>query len=370
MLTNFMISENTTASSADSKNNSVEKSSDPIKRLEDLVTIAAQESVKRTLASAINEEAEKCDSIKNIDLLPKTLEIGKRNVAKDCVNFECKSKRTDEHFPAPIFILNHFNVTKKLNRIQYVCDPCFDIANLKYSSFKEALICQKPLLLETLPKRAEFYEILDSSDEDSDDNNCIVDKIAISERDKPLPKELIDTLLDNLVDVTSEMIEKCNLDQQAMWSDQIISHKLDTNNDLVNEIDAMCKDLQKRADLMHNRLYRNGNYVIEDLPPLDLNTLKQMQLAGPTYPPSGELKYPKLETFSLYYAVRSKLLAAWVPCKIVEEVPLAASVALKINYKVKFLRSKGLQMKTVLANNIAYGKPPSVRLQVGKFLKY
>lgn len=216
--------------------------------------------------------------------------------------------------------MNHYNVTKKLNRIQYVCHVCFDIANRNFKAFTEALVNEQPLLLENLPKRTEFYEILDSSDEDSDDNDS-VDKTAIAERDKPLPKHVIDTLLDHLVDVMDNMKDKCDLDKHANWSDQIISHKLETNNDLIDEINGICKELQNKADQMHNRLYRNGNYVIEELPPLDLNTLKQMQLAGPTYPPPGELKYPKLDTFSLYYAVRSKLLAAWGPCKIVEEMP-------------------------------------------------
>lgn len=59
------------------------------------------------------------------------------------------------------------------------------------------MVCEQPVLLGNLPKRAEFYEILDSSDKDWDDNDN-VDKEAIAERDKVLPKHMVDILLENM----------------------------------------------------------------------------------------------------------------------------------------------------------------------------
>lgn len=95
---------------------------------------------------------------------------------------------------------------------------------------------------------------------------------------------------------------------------------MEQNETLSDEIDVEIKSLQKMADRMYDKLYRNSNFVIEELPPFDLNENKQLHMYGPHYPPHGELVYPKVDMNSLYYAVRAKLLTAWIPCKVTERV--------------------------------------------------
>lgn len=71
---------------------------------------------------------------------------------------------------------------------------------------------------------------------------------------------------------------------------------------------------------MYEKLYKNTNFVIEELPPFDLNENRQLHMYGPNYPPHGDLVYPPVDMNSLYYAVRAKLLTTWIPCKVTERL--------------------------------------------------
>lgn len=234
--------------------------------------------------------------------LPKT-------AARECINFECTSKRHIDFVRAPIFVLSYFNVPRKVTKSQFVCTPCFDQAAQSYRELAGATMDEQPLLLQNLPKRTDLVEILDSSDEDdtgiedNEANECLSSEI----------RQLLEQDLDNII---QETLEKVNIEQQMNWTKSILDQKLQHNEDLLSDIDKDLKSLQKMADTMYSKLYRNSNFVIEELPPFDLNTNKQMQLAGPHYPPYGELERPAPDTVSLYYSVRQKLLAAWIPCKV------------------------------------------------------
>lgn len=87
-----------------------------------------------------------------------------------------------------------------------------------------------------------------------------------------------------------------------------------------DDIDVKIKSLQKLSDSMYEKLYKSSGFLVEDLPPFDLNENKQFHIYGPTYPPHGEVVYAPVDTNSLYYAVRATLLTAWIPCKVTERV--------------------------------------------------
>lgn len=297
----------------------------------------------------------------------------------ECINFEC-DKRPTSFIEAQPFILSHFKVPAKASRVQYVCDGCYDKAIIKYEELCGCLMAKQPLFLRNSSKRPDLVEILDSSDEE--------DASTISKTNKsvPLSESVRNMFLNEFDSALKAVADRVQIEQQLSWANSILQEKIDANKKASDEIANEMRDMQKVADNMYSRLYRTANYVIEELPPLDLNTNKPMQLAGPTYPPFGEIVYPPVDTLTMYYSVRQKLLAPWIPSKMSEPMDAVISgVTLKHNtlvilliclyfftqiktqcYKVKFLRMKGILVKCVPPTNMAYGTAPKVRLPVGK----
>lgn len=234
---------------------------------------------------------------------------------RECINFDCKSKKSATFCKAPLWALSHFNVPRKVNRGQFICMNCFDVCLSDYERMCAALINQQPLLLEELPVRPEVVEILDSEEEDNGGNsNKFVDD------SKTLSLDTLTLLEDHFEDVLKETLSKVNIDQQMSWTNQILKDKMEKNQTIADELDVEIKSLQKLADSMYEKLYKNTNFVIEELPPFDLNENKQLHMYGPTYPPHGEVVYPPVNQHSLYYAVRAKLLTTWIPCKVTERI--------------------------------------------------
>ncbi|KAJ6646131.1 Histone-lysine N-methyltransferase eggless, partial [Pseudolycoriella hygida] len=276
---------------------------------------------------------------------------------RECINFDCKSKNTVAFYKTPIWALNYFNVPRKMNRGQFICANCYDAAANDYERLCVTLVNDQPLLMEQLPLRPEVVEILDSDDEDSGGTTT-----KYIDDTKPLTVDTLTLLEDHFEDVLKETFKKLNIEKQVSWTNQILKDKMNKNEAIVNELDVEIKSLQKLADSMYEKLYKNTHFVIEDLPPIDLNLNKQLHMYGPTYPPAGEVVYPPVDYNSLYYAVRAKLLTTWIPCKVSESVEAADG---KSFFKVKFLRTKGVLNKTVPGNHLAYGTSPNVRLGVG-----
>lgn len=236
----------------------------------------------------------------------------------ECINFECDKSPTS-YIEAQPFILSHFKVPAKASRAQYVCDGCYEEALVKYEELCGTLIAKQPLLLKHSSKRPDLVEILDSSDEEDGSPTSKTDKLDI------LPESVRNMFLNEIDDAVKSVADRVQIDQQMSWAYSILQQKIDANKKESDEIANEMRDMQKMADNMYSRLYRTANYVIEELPPLDLNTNKPMQLAGPTYPPFGEIVYPPVDTMTMYYSVRQKLLAPWIPSKMSE--PMEAVIA-------------------------------------------
>ncbi|XP_037048662.1 histone-lysine N-methyltransferase eggless-like isoform X2 [Bradysia coprophila] len=323
-------------------------------------TTTTTTTASKSTDSPAPNESQKTQSTFRLVGMDKLLETNsvKSGEKRECINFDCKSKKSVEFYKAPLLALSHFNVPRKVNRAQFICQNCFDVSVNDYERMGVALVNQQPLLLEEVPVRPEVVEILDSEEEDNGGGSSkYVDDI------KPLSLDTLTLLEDHFEDVLKEAFNRINIAQQMAWTDQILNHKIDKNETKTEELELQVKSMQKLADSMYDKLYKNTNFVIEELPPFDLNENKQLHMYGPNYPPQGELIYPPVDMNSLYYAVRAKLLTTWIPCKVTERVD--ASVDGKKMFKVRFLRTKGVLNKTVPGNHLAYGTAPSVRLTVG-----
>lgn len=244
----------------------------------------------------------------------------------ECINFEC-DKRPTSFIEAQSFILSHFKVPAKVSRVQYVCDGCYEDALVKYEELYGSLIAKQPLLMNYSSKRPDLVEILDSSDEE---DSSTISKTCKSD---PLLDSVRNMFLNEFDSALKAVADRVQIDQQLSWANSILQKQIDANKKASDEIANEMREMQRMADNMYSRLYRTANYVIEELPPLDLNTNKPMQLAGPTYPPFGEIVYPPVDTLTMYYSVRQKLLAPWIPSKMSEPMEaVIAGVIFKIPY--------------------------------------
>lgn len=277
----------------------------------------AEPEVSEAAKTTEVNEPQKNESTVRLVEMDKLLEVNSaKNVEKrECINFDCKSKKSVTFCKAPLWALNHFNVPRKVSRGQYICMNCFDVCANDYERMCNALVNQQPLLLEELPIRPDVVEILDSEEEDNGGNSS-----KYVDDSKYLSLDTLTLLEDHFEDVLKETLSRINIDQQMSWANQILKDKIVKNESIADELDVEIKSLQKLADSMYEKLYKNTNFVIEELPPFDLNENKQLHMYGPTYPPQGEVIYPQVDLNSLYYAVRAKLLTTWIPCKVTERV--------------------------------------------------
>lgn len=275
---------------------------------------------------------------------------------RECLNVEC-SHQSSEFYEAPILVQSHFRVSKKQKTL-YVCEECYDKATDKYAELCGALQDAQPLLLEEFTRPPDLVEILDSSDEEDDDKT---NGVASQKGDfNQATRDLIENDLD---DIITETLKSINIDQQLDWNRSILAHRIEEQEAQAMELQEELRNLQAMADQMHVRLYQSTNIFLEEMPSWDSITGREVQLADATYPPHGEYVPSKIDTNSLFYAVRQKMLAAWAPCRIVELPPIGPGVT---QYKVKFLRpAKNVVTKSVPANHLAFGAAPPVRLNVG-----
>lgn len=83
------------------------------------------------------EEEEKMDLDAGDEQLPPPEEqeietqSSKVRSGAEYINFECERKDTN-FIVAPGFVLSLFKVTRKINKVQYVCEECYDKCTVKY----------------------------------------------------------------------------------------------------------------------------------------------------------------------------------------------------------------------------------------------
>ncbi|XP_037043697.1 histone-lysine N-methyltransferase eggless-like [Bradysia coprophila] len=276
-----------------------------------------------------------------------------KTTRKKCINSECSSdKKKTTFYDTPIWSLNYFNVPRNYSRRQSVCQRCFDVSINDYERLGAALVNQQPLMLERLPIRPEVVEIIDSEEED---------KGGVGDTEA-LPSNTLTLLEENVDVVLQETVNRFGIEQQMRWANQILEHRVDVNSAISDRIDEEIRSMDQLRDSMYKNLYSRSRYAIEELPPFDLNTNKRLHMFGPNYPPCGKVVYPPVDKNSFYYAVRTKLLSTWMPCKVTEygDGPVDGKPMM---FTVQFLRRN--DDKTVPGNHLAYGTAPVVRLNVG-----
>lgn len=287
---------------------------------------------------------------------------------KECLNIECSHKSRD-YFEAPEFVISHFHVTKKRKTI-YVCDECFEGAIAKYGELCGALEYKQPLYMEDIPKRTEFVEILDSSDEEDSAEGSLEkgkneDECA-STPTSTFKSEALAMIECELENVITASLQRININQQMDWNRQILDQKLNRQMNASLAILDDLKQLQRTADQIYKDTYKGINCFVEEISSYDSDTHAPFQLSDATYPPSGEFQHEKeLDTTTMYYTLRKNLISAWTPCCFLEKVVNPGSNDMM---KIQLLRpgkNKATMCRVVSRKHMAYGKAPPNRLDVG-----
>ncbi len=123
-----------------------------------------------------------------------------------------------------MWALNHFNVPCNVNRVQFICQTCFDVSVNDYERMCEALVNQQPLLLEQLPIRPEVVKLIDSEDEEDMSTN------EYDECSKPLSFDTLTFLDNHFEDAVKEAFESIDIEKQMAWTNQI----LNVRNELIS----------------------------------------------------------------------------------------------------------------------------------------
>lgn len=286
---------------------------------------------------------------------------------KECLNIEC-SHKSREFFEAPEFVISHFLVTKK-SKTLFVCDECFESAIAKYGALCGALEDKVPLYMEEIPRRPEFVEILDSSDEedpaDVSPNTSKEGDANVSILATTFSPDTLAMIENELENVITSSLQRINISEQMEWNRQILHQKLNSQMTASLAILGDLKHLQRTADRIYKDTYKGINSFVEEISSYDCDTHKPFQLSNATYPPSGEFKHEdELDPSVLYYTVRKNLISVWTPCRFLEKINLDGTDM----YKVQLLRqgkNKTNPMRMVTRKYLAYGKAPPNRLDVG-----
>lgn len=221
----------------------------------------------------------------------------------DCINPKC-GRASNDFMRALKFVINHFRQNgEKLNKKQYVCSLCYDLAVEKYREYSEALIVQKPLLHMEMPKKEEVVELLSDGEESNDENNS---------DDEPLSKETINLLNDELEATIADILEKVNISKQMSWTMQIISARTENNQKMIEENHADLLELEQKANAMYRKLYSVNEVQYYNLPTLEINSTNDGHVYREKYqlPISGPVVRPPINLSSIYFAVKQRLLSS------------------------------------------------------------
>lgn len=289
---------------------------------------------------------------------------------KECLNFDC-SRKSQEFFVAPEFVISHFHVMNK-RKLIYVCDECFDITIAKYGELGGALEDKQPLYLEDIPRRPECVDLLDSSDEEEEENvkeNGKSEDGDESTSKAAMSSESLKMIESELENVIASTLERINISEQMEWNRQILNHKFDHQMTASMSILDDLKQLQRTADRIYKDTYRGLNCYVEEISAYDAEKRAAFHISNADYPPVGPFEHEKeLDLMNMYYTVRKSLVSMWTPCRIVEKVKYD-KFQVGDMYKVQWLRpsKKSGLMSTRMVNrkSLAYGKAPPNRLEIG-----
>uniref|UniRef100_A0A0A1XE45 Histone-lysine N-methyltransferase eggless n=1 Tax=Zeugodacus cucurbitae TaxID=28588 RepID=A0A0A1XE45_ZEUCU len=284
---------------------------------------------------------------------------------QECINHDCP-RNHKQFFIVPQFALSHFKVKKRRSQKQYVCAECYDCALDTYEEYCGLLKAKQPLLLKSINIQGpEFVEITDSSDDDEETSTTQ----EIQTAKGSFSQANLDLIEAELESSIKKVLENLEIQNQLTWSKTILETRARRLEEESNLNDELLRSLQKKADQMYSTLYQCPKIRLRQFQPLDLNTNLPYTFPEVTAcPPMGEVLRLPIEINQVYYAVKNKAIASWVPCKVIEQVEsnsLLGSLSKVQNYKVKFLKLHYQMVKTVSAKHLAYYDPPKVRLPIG-----
>lgn len=267
---------------------------------------------------------------------------------KECINPECPRNANDEYIECPLFIMNLYYVTRKLDRNQYICSTCAENAYDIYEQLCTNVSNNIPWTYVKIPKKQELVEIVDSDDEDK----VVEKKRKISESEMI---EFTEETEETIEEILNEMITHIDIQKQLDHEYKLIEEKSNEHDRKLRDIDDQLKVLEKKSQVMYDELYAINRPKYERRPSIHFDTSiitnntvanvvnnrergaipKQPQQPIPMSHAVQQM--PVLSPDFNCFAVRTRVqggIPQWQPCKVLEEVP---SLDLKYRaFKVQF----------------------------------
>jgi hypothetical protein len=274
---------------------------------------------------------------------------------KECVNPDCP-RESKEFSESPLFVLSFYFATKKPNKTQFVCSSCYEKALTKYEELSTAMMNNLPMCDVKIHKKHEMVEVIDSDDEDGQN-----DLQVVPDSEKFVFNAEVEAEVENIL---QDLCNKVDFKKQLAWDEGKIKKGLDDIDLEQSLFEEKLKKLEKMSSTMYNELYSINRPKIQRRPSVDLSfefePPKLEQINRPSgYPPPGmkviinppvqaspkvaapapAITSPRPTSVPLNapFALRSNIegrMQNWSPCKLLEKLQMQDGTN---TYRVQFM---------------------------------
>lgn len=282
----------------------------------------------------------------------KIAEVEKKVKLKECVNPDCPRKVDDEYTECPMFIMKVYYVTRKPNRIQWICSTCFDNALDIYEQLVSNVNSNLPWTNVKIPKKQDFFEIIDSDDDDDNESGNVAKKREIPESEMFEFNHETESMVEEVLnDIANRVDIRMQLDNEY----KVVEKKALKCHEALAEMDKQLKAVEKKSQIMYDELYAinrpklerrpslhidqrsfmtnesNVKTIIHVKPQHNMNVIRQTPTMIRVTPANSSI----LETNAFAIRVRATTgggVPHWIPCKLLEEINTSEGK----KYKVQF----------------------------------
>lgn len=266
---------------------------------------------------------------------------------KECVNPNCPRNIDDEYSECPVFIMTFYYITRKPNKVQWICSTCYEKAIEKYEDLASNINSNLPWTTIKIPKKLDVLEIEDSDEEE--------EELSVKKREVPESEMFeftseTETMCEEILkDIANRVDIKMQLDNEF----KIIEEKAEKNNQALIEMDKELRKVEKKSQVMYDELYAINRPKFDRRPSLhiDQKTLISASessvrnlIQNKQHNQSIIRHIPQQRTSVLSsiletnaFAIRMRVdtgggVPHWTPCKILDEINTAEGKKFKVQF--------------------------------------
>lgn len=305
-------------------------------------------------SAAQEQQSQAIDEIKKTDDVPEEIKADEhshlngdspRLNLKECINPECPKHKEDEYLESPSFVLSMYYITRKPNKIQWVCKTCYEEAIETYEKLCSKFLSNEPWMDVKIPKKQDLVEIIDSDEEDE-----INETAEQRESNMIIFNEQVEMEVEEILTSLSAKIDiKMQLEQEY----ELIESKIDKNDKLLGEMNQELIQLERKSYKMYDELYAFNRPKIQRRPSLSIDVeiipepitrvVAEKSQPDVSITPvvrqspglqQKNLPFPAQDQEKICYAIRQRgvQMPHWMPCRILEEISHPEGKKFKVQF--------------------------------------